>query len=156
MIETKFPKFLKDEFPDRWARFFHAGTDWFMLCEMLREERKKPGNPFFYVWPFATGITIELFVKASVSYENPKFDPQKQLYGHQTTNIINDYKETIPVLNEISNDLHLMKVIKSYEDTIDTKFGDTAVSINGDDEKIVIDAAFKIREVLRIKAGFRN
>lgn len=153
-----FPKFPNNGFPDRWARFFHAGTDWFMLCEMLEEERKKPGSvlTLFYVWPFATGITIELFVKSIVSYEDKTFNPQKKCYNHSTTNIINDYKSKIPVLDEISKDFHLMKIIKSYEGTIDTKFGDTAISVNGDDERKIMDAAFKIREAVRIKAGFRN
>ena len=156
IIETKFPKF-SNKTRGRWTRFFYAGTDWLILCEMLKEEREKiEGKILFNVFPFATGITIELFVKSIVSYEDSSFNPQNKCYRHCTTNIIKDYKNKIPVLCEISNDSHLMKLIKSYEDTIDTKFGDTAISINGDDEKKVIDTAFKIREILRVKAGFRN
>ena len=156
-IKTDFKKFKETEPPSRWARLYHAGTEWFMLWESLEEQaRMGNGQPFFYVRPFVTGIIIEIFVKSIVLQEDPNFNPLDKQYRHRTTNIINIYKEKIPVLNEIANDAYLISLIKSYEDTIDTKFGETSVSFNVADAKKVTDAAFKIREIIRIKAGFKN
>lgn len=51
-IKTDFKKFKETEPPSRWARLYHAGTDWFMLWESLEEQvHSDNGRPFFYVRP---------------------------------------------------------------------------------------------------------
>lgn len=156
-MKTKFSIISEGDFPGRWARLYHAGTDWLILNGVLDAEPKEAGGSYlFYVRPFVAGFAFELFLKSVVAQTDPSFNPMNRRYGHHTANIIEDYKARIPVLEKISRDSHLMRVVAEYEKTIYSKFGDTYMSIDRGDQKLLLDAAFEMREVVRLKAGFRN
>lgn len=154
-MKTQFAKIPDKEFPHRWARFFHAGTEWLQVYELLKEESIKKDVRIIalYVYSYALGIATELFVKSIVARKDPSFNPKR--FNHNTADLINAYSSNIPILDTIAKNNKLMELIKSYEDTVDTKFGDTTISIEGKDEQMVLDNVYKIRAEMCKITGLR-
>lgn len=145
-MKTKFNKFEDNQFPNKWSRFLTAGDSWLKTLEVLEENRDRIGWGVFYVIPQIVAFCLELYVKAIVSHFDNTFKGRE--YSHKTTKIINEYKDKIKILNDIYSDSRTMDLIKEYEHTIDTRFGDTSVSIDGNDQQIVINTIHQLREEL--------
>jgi len=151
-MQTKFTK-LPDSTP-KWVQFFHAGTEWLQTFEMLEAEMKKEtGVILFWVYPHVLYFSLELFVKSLASHVDPTFDARKGGFGHSAAGIIDTYKTTIPIFKEISEDEDLFYLIKEYEKTLNTRFGETSVQIEGSDNQLVINSVYKLREEISKRTG---
>jgi hypothetical protein len=105
---------------------------------------------FFYVKPWIVSFCLELFIKSITSYEDKSFNSKK--YSHAVTKIITDYKDSIPIFKRIANDSALFNLILEYEKTIDTKFGETSVQIDGDDQMKLVRLIHELNNELDQKS----
>jgi hypothetical protein len=154
-MPTKFSKF-PGNFPHNWAKYFHAGTEWLQTFQLLEDERKKDTGIFlFNVYPHVLYFSLELLVKSLASHEDPSFDAKKHGYGHSASKIIKHYGTTIPIFNTIGNDQPLMDLIKEFEKTLDTRFGETTVQLEGADTKLMTDTVYAIRAEMCKRTGLR-
>jgi hypothetical protein len=152
IIKTKFPKFQED-FPKKWGMLFHAGTDWLQVFQLLEVERQKPTGIFlFWVYPHVLYFSLELFVKSLASYENSAFNAKKDGFGHSATKIIKAYKK-IPAFNKIYKNKKLFDLIKEYEKTLDTRFGDTSVQMDRTETNLIIQTVYELREEMCKRTG---
>ncbi len=152
-MDTKFPK-LDKKFIN-WSTFFHAGTEWLEIFEILdKETNKQYGFISFYAYPYILYFSLELFVKSLAKYEDCTFDAKKDGFLHSVTDIFVKYKD-IPFFFEIIQNHKLFNLIKEYEKTLNTRFGETAVQINGLDTKLVLETVYKLRGEICKKTGLR-
>lgn len=154
-MKTKFTKFDKS-FPDKWSMFFHAGTEWLQLFQLLEDERKKETGLFlFWVYPHVLYFSLELFIKSLASYENPAFNAKKDGFSHSATAIIINYRNVVSIFDEIFQNQNLFNLIKEYEKTLDTRFGETAVQLDGNETNLIIEIIYKLREDMTKRTGLR-
>ncbi|MCP6726639.1 MAG: hypothetical protein KJI69_01185 [Patescibacteria group bacterium] len=154
-MSTKFTKFKQNSRP-KWIMLFHAGTEWLQAFQILRDESKKISGTFlFFVYPHVLYFSMELFVKSLAAHKNPDFDAKKDRHGHSATDIIKTYKKEIPIFSKIIKDKKLFDLIKEYEKTIDTRFGDTGVQLKGPDTKLMIKTVYKLREEMTKLTGLK-
>jgi predicted DNA-binding protein YlxM (UPF0122 family) len=154
-METKFPKF-DDDFPSKWSMFFHVGTEWLQNFQLLDDEREKPEGIFlFWVYPHVLYFSLELFVKSLASHENAAFDAKKDKFGHSATAIIKAYESKIPLFAKIAQNQKLFDLIKEYEKTLDTRFGETAVQLDRSDTKLMLDTVHELREEMCKRTGLK-
>lgn len=137
----------------KWDNYFHAGNAWLESLQVLDDNKKQIGWGIFYVKPWIVFFCLELFIKAIVSHEDNSFNRTK--YNHDTTKIIKDYASRILLLDKIFKNKKLMKLIEEYEKTVDTKYGETYVSIAGDDQNSIIDIIYEIRSEMCERTGLR-
>ncbi|PIQ81443.1 MAG: hypothetical protein COV78_00130 [Candidatus Pacebacteria bacterium CG11_big_fil_rev_8_21_14_0_20_34_55] len=153
-MKTKFTKFSKTDahVMQKWASFFHAGDAWLASLQVLEDGKDQIGWGIFYVKPWVVAFCLELYVKAIASHADNFFNGGD--YRHGVTEILKKYF-SISFFGEILKDDELMILIREYEKTIDTKYGETYVSINGDDQQKIIDLVYKLREEISSRTGLR-
>ena len=149
-MHTKFTKIDKTDFSN-WVLWFHAGDAWLNSLEILRDNRDRIFWGVFYVTPSVVAFCLELFVKSLAAHVDNLFVGKD--YPHNTTAIIEKYASSIPVFNKIKTDKHLIKIIKEYEKTKDTRFGETYVSLNGDDQMKLISLIYELRSEICKRTG---
>lgn len=152
-MKTKFIKLSKKDSIPKWSNFFTAGDAWLQSLQVLNDNKDSIGWGIFYVKPWVVSFCLELFVKSIASHEDSTFDGKK--YSHRTTEIIKKYKNIIPIFKKIFSDLQLFLLMKEYENTIDTKFGETYVSIDGDDQNKLIEIVHELRSEICKRTGLR-
>lgn len=151
-MDTKFTKISQaDPHIPKWSNYFRAGDAWLQSLQVLDDNKKQIGWGVFYVKPWIVSFCLELFIKAIVSHENNSFNGKD--YSHETSKIIKKYASKISLLEKILKDKKLMVLIKEYEKTLDTKFGETYVSIKGDDQNRIIDTVDEIRSEMCRRTG---
>ncbi len=138
-METKFIKIPKTE----WSQFPIAGDAWLESLRILIDNKKQISWGVFYVIPQIVAFCLELFVKAIAAHEDVSFDAKT--YRHKTNEILINYASRISLFKKLLNDKTLMNLIKEYQKTIDTRFGGTYVSIDGDDQQKIIDTVYELR-----------
>ena len=154
-METKFPKF-DGSFPSKWSMFFHTGTEWLQAFQLLEDEKeKKTGIFLFWVYPHVLYFSLELFVKSLAVHEDSAFDAKKNGFGHSATAIIKAYEIKIPIFSEIAQNQKLFDLIKEYEKTLDTRFGETAVQLEGTDTKLMLETVHRLREEMTKRTGLK-
>lgn len=156
-MATKFSK-INDDFPPKWASYFHTGTDWLMTWELLVNLRKNPVNlgstpTPFYVDPFIVHFCLELFTKSLIAYSDPKFNPKE--YRHNTIKFIQNNKQVSPIFEKILNNPALKSLVTEYANTIDTKYGETYVSIEHGDTEMMMTLVYEMREEICKKTRLR-
>lgn len=156
-MAANFIKF-NDGFLPKWASYFHAGTDWLMTWQLLVDLRKNPdglaSTPTpFYVDPFITHFCLELFTKSLIAYSDSQFNPK--LYNHNTIEFIRKNKQVSPIFKKILSDSTLELLITEYAKTIDTKYGETYVSIKQGDTEKMIALAHEMREEMCKKTNLK-
>jgi len=152
-MKIKFLKFQKEDFPPAWARFFHAGDIWLGCLDLLKKYRDEVPWGVFYAEPFLLSFSLELFVKALVAYEEKTFTKKNQ--HHFTSKLIIEYQDKISVLKEIANDKSLIDIIIEYEKSVDVKYMETSVELNGDEVKLLLDIVYKLRNDMCKRTGLR-
>lgn len=144
-METKFTKFSKTDSVPKWRQLFTGADSWLEALQILLDKKEDLSWSVFYVVPPMITFCIELYIKAIVSYKENTFDNKK--HGHKTTEILSDYAETIEIFKKIVKNKKLFKLLNEYQNTIyNTRFGETSVSINSEDQKIVIDTIYELRQ----------
>ncbi len=151
-MSTKFTKISSNEIPS-WDNFFRAGDAWLESLEVLNDNKNSIGWGVFYVRPSIVAFCLELFVKAIAAHEDKSFNGKK--YRHHTTDILDDYKNKISIFFKISNNSELVGLIKEFEKTIDTKFGETYVSTNDNDQQKIIETVYELRKEICKRTGLR-
>ncbi len=151
-MKTKFTKFSKENSIPQWNSFFTAGDAWLQSLQVLNDHKDDIGWGVFYVNPYVVAFCLELFVKAIAAYEDHSFEGKK--YFHRTTEIIKKYKK-ISIFKKILNNNSLLLIMKEYESTIDTKFGQTYVSIDGDDQNKLINVVYDLRSEMYKRTRLR-
>lgn len=152
-MKTKFTKFTKESNIPKWESFFTAGDAWLQSLQVLNDNKDDIGWGIFYVKPWVIAFCLELFVKAIITREDQSFEGKK--YSHRTTEIIEKYKNMIPIFEKIFNNHPLFLLIKEHENTIDTKFGETYVSIDGEDQNKLIEVVYELRSEICKKTEFK-
>lgn len=122
--------------------------------DILMENKTQLSWGVFYVVPQIAAFCLELYTKTLVAFKITPFDGKK--YSHKTTNLLVDYKDKVPFLRFITDDNELMKLIKEYENTIDTKYAETYVQSDSEDRQKIIDSAMKIRQEILKLTGLKN
>lgn len=150
-MDTKFTKIFPESNIPKWNNFFRAGDAWLESLQVLDDNKKQIGWGVFYVKPWIVFFCLELFIKAVVSHEDNSFSGVK--YRHKITKIIENYASRISLLDKIFNNEKLMKLLEEYERTVDTKFGETYVSIDGNDQNRIIDKIYEIRSEMCRRIG---
>lgn len=153
-MTTQFPK-IGDEFPDKWPQYFHAGSDWLYTVLVLDENARGDGRFVFYVYPHALYFSLELLVKSLAAYVNPEFDARKEKLNHSVTKIVEKYKSDIPLFEKIYSDTALMALIREFEKTFDTRFGETYIQTNRADMNIVLNTACEVRAEMCARTNLR-
>lgn len=137
-----------------WAMYFHAGTEWLQLWQLIDERRyDDTAGPLFYVEPHVVHFCVELFVKALIIQSEPTFDPKTN--GHRTLDNIIQHSSASPLFAKILADKQLAYLVREYEKTVDTRFGETSVQIDGEDTRRMIGLAYEMRVELCGKTGLR-
>lgn len=150
-MDTKFTKIgPKDNIPT-WNNFFRAGDAWLQSLQVLEDNKNQIGWGVFYVKPWIVAFCLELFVKAIAAHENSSFNGNN--YKHETTRILKEYKSKIPIFEKIFEDNQLIELITEYEKTTDTKFGETYVSIDGEDQNRIIETVYELRSEISRRTG---
>lgn len=126
-----------------WSCYFHAGDAWLMSLQVLEENKHQIFLGIFYVIPQIVSFCLELFIKSRVSYVDNTFNGLD--YKHKTSKILLKYRNDIPIFEKIVSDEKVFKLIETYESTIDTKYGQTYVSLDGADQKKIIDIVYELR-----------
>ena len=145
-VKTAFPKIphIKEHHSSKWIFYFHAGLQWLETYKLVRDNNDLP-HSLWFVESHTLYFSIELFIKSWAAKENPSFNAQidkdssGKTIGHRATAIIEEYKEKIPELNSLYKNKYLFNLIKIYEGTLVTRFGETSVAINGDDTKLLYE-----------------
>ena len=147
---TAFPQmaFGPTDIP-KWIFYFSAGAQWLRTYEIVRDLKNADRNPdwLYYVEPHALYFAIELFVKAFAAKQNPNFNARAdknangKRIGHSATSIIEEYRARVPTFDVIAKNQRLFNLIKTYEGTLNTRFGETAVSMEGSDTTLLFDTA---------------
>lgn len=137
----------------KWSNFFRAGDAWLQSLEVLKKNIEKIGWGVFYVTPFIIAFCLELFVKAIASHEDNSFN--EKAYSHNTDKILKSYSEKISLFKTICKNKKLMLLIKEYQKTIDTKFGETYVSTSGVDQSLIIDTIYELRSEICGRTGLK-
>lgn len=154
-METKFIKFPKDGHIPKWRQFFTGAGSWLETLQILMDDKDKLWWSRFYVVPPIIMFCIELYVKAIASYIDKKFNAKN--YSHNTAEILKDFSEKVPIFKRIEDDEKLFGLIEEYQKTIyDTRFGETNVSINGDDEQLMISLIYDLNKKMCGLTGLRN
>lgn len=143
-MKTKFVKFSKNDEMQKWSNYFRAGDAWLSSLQILDDNRNESAWGVFYVNPWVSAFCLELFVKARISFEYIDFDGHR--FSHKTTNIIRNFENEIPIFQKIYRNNNLFNLIKEFENTKDTKFGETSVSLDGNDQKKIIDTVYELRD----------
>ncbi len=152
---TKFPERTKKDM-DNWSYFFHAADQWREAWLIMQEDKSKNNSWLFYVESHILYFSLELFIKSIISYHINDFDAKKELLGHSATKIINKYKNIVSIFNKIDTNKVLVNLIKEYENTLSTRFGDTGAMCDGGDEKLIIDTIDELREYMCRQTGLRS
>ena len=69
--------------------------------------------------------------------------------------IIKAYEIKIPIFSEIAQNQKLFDLIKEYEKTLDTRFGETAVQLEGTDTKLMLETVHRLREEMTKRTGLK-
>ena len=152
-MKTKFTKFSDSDHIPNWSNFFRAGDSWLQSLQVLDDNKDNIGWGIFYVKPWVVAFCLELFVKSIAAHEDSTFEGKE--YYHRTTKIIEKYKNIIPIFEKIFSNHPLFLIMKEYENTIDTKFGETSVSIDGDDQNKLIEMVYELRGEICKRTGLR-
>lgn len=127
-----------------WASFYHAGTDWLNVYEFHKQHRDNGIPSFMVIDPFIAGLTLELFVKSMAAYHDPTFNPRD--YRHQTSKILENYKDKSEIFTEIVNDTELMELIREYQKTVSSRYGTIGGMIPYAEQEKIIATGFQIRQ----------
>ncbi len=135
--------------------FFHVGTEWLQTFLILKDEREKKGSRLisFWVYPHALYFSMELFTKSLAAHKNLKFDAKKEGLGHSVTKIISFYENKISVFAEIAQNKRLFELIREYENTLDTRFGETAVQMDRFDTDLMLETVYKLKKEICNQTG---
>lgn len=152
-MDTKFTKISHDGNISNWDNFFRAGDAWLQSLQVLEDSKNQIGWGVFYVKPWIIAFCLELFVKAIAAHKDNSFNGND--YNHKTTKILEDYEFKIPVFEKIFKNKELIGLIKEYEKTSDTKFGETYVSINGSDQNKIVNTVYELRSEICKRTGLR-
>jgi len=134
-----------------WSSFYHAGTAWINTYEFLKEHSEEMASDFMIVDPFIAGLAIELNVKAMAAFHDPLFNPRN--YSHDTVKILKEYAPKITLFQEIVNDDSLLMIIKEYQKTVNSRYGTIGGMIPSDEQRRLIDAAYRIRGAMSSLTG---
>jgi len=151
-LKTKFVKFssIKDVHYSQWSQFFIAGDSWLEVLQILIDNKDKLYFGRFYVTPTIVTFCLELYVKTLVSNLNPLIN-FKIVYKHRIVDIIKDFSDQIPIFNKLIEQEELINLIREFQNTIDARYGQTAVTLNGDDQIKLIDLIYELRnEICKI------
>jgi hypothetical protein len=125
------------------TRFFWAGDAWLQSLQVILNNRLEIGMGNIYVIPPIMVFCLELYVKAFAAFKDPFFEGKQFL--HKITKILSVYSDKIPYFEKIKNDEMSFKLIQEYEKTIDTKFGQTNVKIDKDEQNKMLFIIYDLR-----------
>ena len=147
-MKTKFIKLKPISTIEQWILFRTAGSAWMETLNLLENNKHEIPWTMFYVKPWVVSFCIELFIKSIAAHQDKMFNGKK--YSHNVTGIIGDYEKSIPTFHKILNDKKLFNLITEYEKTIDTKFGETSINIDGDEQVKLIRLIYDLeKEVIK-------
>jgi len=129
-----------------WILYFHASAEWLNVWTLLRDnvDNMSMGGPFFYSKPHVLHFSLELIVKARIAYSDMAFNPKTN--SHKTSLNIIQHQSVSPIFRQVAADQNLMNLIREYENTVDTRFGETIVQNDGDDEELTVKLVREIRD----------
>lgn len=136
-----------------WSSFYHAGTAWMYTYEFLKGQPVGAASDFMIVDPFIANLVMELNVKAMAAFHDPLFNPRK--YSHNTVKILKDYATKIILFQEIVNDDSLIMIIREYQKTVDSRYGTIGGMIPSDEQRRLVDTAYRIRRAMSALTGLR-
>ena len=142
----------------RWPMFFHVGTDWLMTWQVLTDLRRDGKNAGlvpspFYVDNYIVHFCLELFTKSLVDYSVPGFNPKE--FSHRTLQYIQKYEFVSPIFAKVTSDADLCALIREYQNTVDTRFGETYVLGEKSDVDKMMSLVYEIRAEICTKTGLR-
>ncbi|MCX6728841.1 MAG: hypothetical protein NTV39_03675 [Candidatus Saccharibacteria bacterium] len=156
---TRFPN-LRDAYSksgqtplSTWILYFHTSAEWLSVWALLNKNVHNidEGAPFFYTKPYIANFALELIVKARIAFSDATFNPRAN--GHRTSQNIIQYQSVSPILKRVANDSDLIDLIKEYQNTIETRFGETAVQTDSDEEAQIIELVREIRDEMITLTG---
>ncbi len=151
-MNTKFTK-LKEAYAQigatpikPWVLYFHTSAEWLNVWNLLNNnmDNLEVGGPFFYAKPHVAHFSLELIVKARISYSDSTFVPSAN--SHHTSRNILQHQAISPIFQEVAANNALLDLIKEYEKTLDTRFGETSVQTKGSDEAQIVNLIRRIRD----------
>jgi len=155
IIETKFIKFSKGGHIPKWRQYFTGAGAWLEVLEILMDNKDRLTWGRFYAVQPTIMFCVELYIKAIASYTHKKIKASD--YGHDTVKVLNDLSDKIFIFKKIKQNDKLFGLIKEYQKTIyNTRFGETSVSINGEDEAFMIKLAYDLNKEMCVLSGLRG
>lgn len=135
----------ESKFPPKWSCYFHAGDSWLEILQWFIDNKERVnGWSIFYVKPWIVSFCLELYSKSIVSYLDK--DSNVRIYQHETSKLLSDFADKISLFSRILENGEIVSLIREYEKTVNTKYGETVMLIDGDDQNKLINLVYELRE----------
>jgi hypothetical protein len=147
-------RFDKHDELEVWGLYFHAGSAWANTARFLRDSHSNPDlDPLalFYVLPFAMSHAIELFIKSIASFADSDF---VGIDSHKPIGVMQRFAH-LPIFARVLADNDLVDLVNEYSKTLNAKFGEMAMYLDGDERDRLFLLIDDLRSDLCAKTGLR-
>ncbi|MBI2608304.1 MAG: hypothetical protein HYW47_01755 [Deltaproteobacteria bacterium] len=133
----------------------HAGVAYLEAYEAMSNLPEKGFAVHFVELPLLH-MTLELLIKAYVSWIDDSFDPKKRAYRHCTKKIIEDYADKINEFSLIKNNPEKIALIEQLEKAWRyLRYGESTLTCERKDLHMAKDLAIELAEAYHKATGLR-